>query len=97
SRPGGVEIATSGSWGGKTFSLTGGTGKDHNHAKIGVSTSGGAPYAIFGDMNQQGSITGPNCASSQNGRGGLFFVVSDKTLHDDVQKLIEGGSGPTAH
>jgi hypothetical protein len=96
SKPGAVEIATSGQWAGTKFALTGGLGKDHSHAKIGVSTSGNVPYAIFGDMNQQGSLSGPNCASSQNGRGGLFYVVPDQMLHDGVQNLIAGGSGMTA-
>jgi len=35
------------------------------------------PYVIFGDMNQQARLSGPHCDSSQNGRGGLFFVVQN--------------------
>lgn len=90
--PGPVAIATTGQWDGTVFGLKGGAGTDFNHAKIGVSTGGDRRFAIFGDMNQQGSLSGPNCASSQNGRGGLFFVVENATLADSVQKLIEGGT-----
>jgi hypothetical protein len=93
--PGPVEIATTGQWQGKEFGLTGGGGKNFNHAKIGVSTSGAEPYAIFGDMNQQGILSGDKCSSSQNGRGGLFYVVADPTLAGAVGKLIKGDSAPT--
>jgi Deoxyribonuclease II len=90
-KPGAVEIATSGVWAGKTFGLTGMAAPDGNHAKIGVST-GLRPYTIFGDMNQQGSLSGPNCGSSQNGRGGLFFVLEDQQLHDAIGSLMAGGT-----
>lgn len=93
-KPGGVEIATTGRWGGKVIGLKGGLGSDFNHAKIGVSTSGAKRYSIFGDMNQQGSASGPNCASSQNGRGGLFYVVDNKTLSKSVASLINGAAAP---
>ena len=86
-KPGSVAIAKSGHWAGKTFGLTGGVGPNFNHAKIGVSTTGAHHYAIFGDMNQQGAITG-NCGSSQDGRGGLFYVVEDAELSSSVGKLI---------
>jgi hypothetical protein len=33
-----------------------------------------------------------NCASSQNGRGGLFFILNDPALHTSVEQLIGGGS-----
>jgi hypothetical protein len=92
-QPGAVEIAMTGQWDGKTLGLTGGSNGvlgDHNHAKIGVTTSGTDPSAIFGDMNQQGSLSGPNCGSSQNGRGGLFFVVKDQKLRDTIAQLIAG-------
>jgi len=75
--------------------LTGGASPDHNHAKIGVSQSGNDHLAIFGDMNQQGTLSGDNCKSSQNGRGGLFFVVNNKDLSDSVTQLISGGTAPT--
>ena len=71
--PGPVEIATTGHWSGQEFGLKGGPGTNFNHAKLGVSTSTGDHYAIFGDMNQQGTLSGPNCASSQNGRGGTVL------------------------
>jgi hypothetical protein len=98
-RPGPVEIATTGHWAGKEIGLTGGLGSNFNHAKIGVSTSGGNHYSIFGDMNQQGSATGTTkkaCASSQNGRGGLFYVIDDADLAKSVTDLIKGDSAPTA-
>ena len=96
SKPGAVQIATTGTWDGKTIGLTGGASPDHNHAKIGVSVPGGEKnYAIFGDMNQQGSLSGPNCKSSQNGRGGLFYVVDNKELSDSVAALIKGKTAAT--
>ena len=73
SKPGRVEIATSGEWDDHSFDLKVGS----NHGKVGVSISNQKHYSIFGDMNQQGSVTG-SCDSSQNGRGGLFFVVEDE-------------------
>jgi Deoxyribonuclease II/Bacterial SH3 domain len=91
--PGGVEIATSGQFQGKTFGLKGVAKPDGNHAKIGVSTSGSHHYAIFGDMNQEGALK-ENCDSSQNGRGGLFFVIDDEELSNSVKDLITGGSAP---
>jgi Deoxyribonuclease II len=94
-KPGPVEIAISGTWDGKEFGLTGGAGPNFNHAKVGVSTSGSEHYSIFGDMNQQGTTSGQNCASSQNGRGGLFYVVNDADLFDGVKSLISGQSAPT--
>lgn len=74
--------------------LVGALGTDFNHAKIGVSTSGSDPDAIFGDMNQQGTLSGPNCGSSQNGRGGLFYVLKNRKLHDNIAQLISGASAP---
>lgn len=89
-KPGAVEIATSGHWAGKEIDLRGSSG---NHGKFGVSTDPAHPYTIFGDLNQQGALSG-NCKSSQNGRGGLFFVVADPVLHTSVTGLIEGDSAP---
>jgi len=94
-KPGGVEIATSGHWNGKEFGLAGGLGTNFNHAKFGVSTSGSNHYSIFGDMNQQGTTSGPKCASSQNGRGGLFYVVDDAELSGSLTSLISGRTAPT--
>jgi hypothetical protein len=93
-KPGAVEIATTGRWRSQTLGLTGGLGPDFNHAKIGVTTSGVDPHVIFGDMNQQGSLSGPNCGSSQNGRGGLFYVLNNRKLHDGIAQLISGASAP---
>ena len=90
-KPGAVEIATTGSWKDQKFSLTSGG----NHAKIGVSTSISDHYAIFGDMNQQGAINrADGCKSSQNGRGGMFFVMDNAPLSASLGKLIEGDSAP---
>ena len=94
-KPGAVAIATSGQWGGSKFNLKGGPGSNFNHAKIGVATSGGNPLAIFGDLNQQGALSGPNCKSSQNGRGGLFYVIEDKALSASIMQLISGDTAPT--
>lgn len=100
-KPGAVAIATSGKWGTTVFGLQGGNAPDRNHAKIGVSTSGSAHYAIFGDMNQQGTATGigtnpaTRCAHSQNQRGGLFFAIDDQPLWASVTALIDGGTAPT--
>jgi hypothetical protein len=94
SKPGAVDIATSGTWAGKSIGLDGIAEPEGNHAKVGVSTSGTHSYSIFGDMNQQGSLSGPNCASSQNGRGGMFFVVDDQALFASINALLKGASGP---
>jgi hypothetical protein len=94
-KPGAVQIATTGEWDSKVIGLTGGSGPNFNHAKIGVSVSGSNHYSIFGDMNQQGSASGPNCGSSQNGRGGLFYVIDDAKLSDSVTSLIKGSTAPS--
>jgi hypothetical protein len=91
--PGAVEIATSGHWAGRAIGLKGGPQRDANHAKIGVSIDGAHHYVIFADLNQQGRLTA-KCDSSQNGRGGLFFVVDDPALHATASALIEGETGP---
>jgi len=93
-KPGAVEIATTGHWSGKEFGLTGGLGTNYNHAKLGVSTSTTEHYSIFGDMNQQGTLSGTNCGSSQNGRGGTFYVVSNPQLSSSITSLISGESAP---
>jgi hypothetical protein len=90
--PGPVAIATSGSWRNTPFDLTGAPGG--NHAKIGVSTSGGTSYSIFGDENQQGKLSG-TCTSSQNGRGGTFYVVDNPELASSIRDLVNGSTAPT--
>ncbi len=92
-KPGAVDIATSGTWSGKTIGFEGQAVPDGNHAKIGVST-GDHHYAIFGDLNQQGSLNGPACDSSQDGRGGLFYVVDDAPLSSSLRELLKGESAP---
>ena len=94
--PGPVEIATTGHWQGKEFGLTGGLGTNFNHAKLGVAISGNEPYSIFGDMNQQGAISGDKCGRSQNGRGGLFYVLDDPGLFNSLGDLLKGETAPTA-
>lgn len=91
--PGAVQIATTGTWQGTTLGFEGVGEPDGNHAKIAVST-GQHTYAIFGDLNQQGTLNGPHCDSSQNGRGGLFFVVDDAQLFTGLQALIQGETAP---
>jgi hypothetical protein len=85
--PGSVAIATTGKWDGQAIGLTGGPQPNANHAKIGVSTDASHSYVIFADLNQQGQLAG-QCASSQNGRGGLFFILADPALHASVLQLI---------
>lgn len=98
-KPGAVEIATTGYWklpqkNNKvkhlTLGLTGGNASSHNHAKLGVSTSDGKTYSIFGDMNQEGSLLKKNASVSQNGRGGLFYVLNDKKLYKSMATLLHG-------
>jgi hypothetical protein len=84
-KPGAVEIAVTGQWDGTEIGLVGG----QNHGKIGVSTSGSKTLSIFADLNQQGALKG-KCASSQNGRGGLFFVLNDPDLFKDMTTLLDG-------
>ncbi len=95
-KPGAVDIATTGTWKSVgTLGLTGGAGAKYNHAKLGVSTSHGKTYSIFGDMNQQGSLLKSKAKSSQNGRGGLFFIMDDKRLFKSMTGLLKGESAPT--
>jgi len=89
-KPGAVAIAKTGTWDGNSIGLIGG----QNHAKIGVIATADKNYAVFGDLNQQGTINPPHCERSQNGRGGMFFVVDNKELFDSVTGLIAGESEP---
>lgn len=88
--PGAVEIATTGTWAGQTIGMSAGA----SHAKLGVSLDPNRPLTIFGDMNQQGSLSG-KCGSSQNGRGGMFFVLSDPQLYASIRQLLTGATAPT--
>jgi len=88
--PGRVEVALRGQWLGRSIGL----GGAQNHAKLGVSLDPAQPLTIFGDLNQQGRLTG-KCDSSQNGRGGLFFIVQNAALHQSVSQLIAGTTAPT--
>lgn len=90
--PGPVAIATSGGWDGTEIKLAAGA----NHAKIGVTTAGNNRYAIFGDLNQQGTLfPEPRCDRSQNGRGGLFFAVRNNELFETVTELLDGETAAT--
>lgn len=91
--PGAVQIATSGSWQGKSIGLKGTPSANGNHAKIGVSRDAAKEFCIFGDMNQQGTIDG-DCNSSQNGRGGEFFVLKQSDLFHSLTALLAGDSAP---
>ena len=99
-KPGAVTIATSGTWDGKSIGLTGGEGTDHNHAKLGVTDNGKHTLCIFGDMNQQGALgpdyayKGQTCSSSQNGRGGLFYVLDNKAMFESLTALLKGDTAP---
>jgi hypothetical protein len=85
---------------GTVFSLKGGGASNGNHAKLGVSTSGKKHYTIFGDMNQQGTLSKESstskkgCGSSQNGRGGLFFAMDNGALWSDLTGLVHGDTAP---
>jgi hypothetical protein len=46
-------------------------------------------------MNQQGVISGSNCTRSQNGRGGLFYVLDDAQLSQSITGLLNGQTAPT--
>ena len=93
-KSGAVEIATTGTWKGTIFGLQGGHGDQGNHAKLAVSTTPNDHYAIFGDENQQGSLTG-DCDSSQNGRGGMFFVMQNAQLSASLAELLAGSTAGT--
>lgn len=89
--PGPVQIATKGVWNQTKFDLTGAPGG--NHAKIAVATSGSNDYAIFGDENQQGVLSG-KCSRSQNGRGGTFYVLTNSELSANIHTLIGAEAAP---
>jgi hypothetical protein len=90
--PGAVVNATTGQWDDTMFGLRGGLGNG-NHAKFGVSLDPKRPYAIFGDLNQEGKLAG-KCRSSQNGRGGTFFVVENRRLFQSLTNLLDGEVEP---
>jgi hypothetical protein len=95
-KAGAVVNATTGRWQNKPLGLTGGPQLDANHAKIGVSFDTTHDYVIFADMNQQGQLAG-RCASSQNGRGGMFFILSNPALHASVAQLIGATATTNGH
>lgn len=99
-KPGAVDIATTGKWADQTLGLKGGMGTDYNHAKLGISADSKQPLSVFGDMNQQGALNAgedyskQKCNSSQNGRGGTFYVLENQTLWESMTKLLAGESAP---
>jgi hypothetical protein len=95
-KPGAVQIATTGTWNGKSIGLEGSEDKNGNHAKIGVSMDASNPACIFGDMNQQGAVSGNDCGCSQNGRGGTFYVIQNPTLFKSLTALLKGQSAPAS-
>ena len=90
--PGPVTNAENGKWAATEFNLTGGVSPDRNHAKFGVSRNGND--VIFGDLNQEGSLSEP-CDVPQNTRGGLFYVVKDTKLAAGLRDLMDAPA-PTA-
>lgn len=86
-----ASIALTGEWNKSSIKLY----APSNHAKIGVATIGNERYEIFGDLNQQGSLSPPpDCDASQNGRGGMFFVLPDDKLFDSMHDLVQGDTAP---
>jgi hypothetical protein len=77
-KAGAVEIATTGTWWGKTLGLDGVAVPDGNHVRIGVSTRW-RPHVNYCGMSQQGSLSGPHCDSSRNCRGGLNTLTYRKS------------------
>lgn len=92
-KAGPVAIALTGEWKNNSIKLH----APSNHAKIGVATSNkNERYEIFGDLNQQGSVSPPpDCDASQNGRGGMFYVLQEDKLFDSLHDLVEGDTAPT--
>lgn len=65
-----------------------------NHAKWGISsprtsTTEDPYWVVFGDMNGGGYPASKQCNSNQFGRGGLFFAIQNKDLHDALVEMIE--------
>ena len=88
-----VEIATTGRWNTTVIGLQG-VMANGNHAKIGVSTDPKRPYVIFfGDLNQQGALKSV-CKSSQNGRGGTFYIIQNEALFEQITGLLKGDTAP---
>ncbi len=64
--PGPVEIATTGTWQGKTLGFEGVPQPDGNHAKIGVSTTWWPPFITLGGANEQAMRPGPHCDQTES-------------------------------
>lgn len=100
--PGDVDIALTGSWAGVTVDLIGDNGRNSNHAKIGISKDVSKTICIFGDENQQGAFSKDadsptqTCSSSQNGRGGTFYVLNNAGLFKSLTQLFAGRTAGTS-
>jgi hypothetical protein len=95
-KPRAVEIATTGKWKEGDLVKILKMSASGSHGKLGVSLDDSQRFTIFGDMNQQGDITGKKCDSAQNGRGGLFFVLTEPQLYQSMRDLLEGQTAPLA-
>lgn len=99
--PGDVDIALTGSWAGVTIDVIGDNGRNSNHAKIGISKDVSKTICIFGDENQQGAYSKgadsatQTCSSSQNGRGGTFYVLNNAGLFQSLTQLFAGRTAGT--
>jgi hypothetical protein len=85
-KPGPVEIATSGQWGQAVVDLK----PKANRANLGVAASGTKQLTIFGDLNQEGALSGYDCGMGNNARGGLFYAVENEKLFESVAHLLQG-------
>ena len=67
-----------------------------------MSEGGNVTFSIFGDMNQQGvlvprktkSAPKGTCDSSQDGRGGTFYVLDNPKLFESMTSLLKGQTAP---
>ena len=73
----------------------GGSAKYKNHAKMAAATvsdeseNDDNSVVVFGSMNMQGNPdTTTPCSSSQMGRGGDFYTLKNKDLHESMQDLF---------
>jgi hypothetical protein len=60
-----------------------------------VSLDPSKTFCFFGDENQQGTLDG-DCNSSQNGRGGEFYVLNQSDLFQSLTALLAGDSAAPA-
>ena len=72
----------------RSWLMTGGATTIQNHGKWSVAAD--SPTVVSGDMNSQGFPCShkTNCASSQGGRGGMFFGFQHEQLHSSLLKIV---------